>query len=74
MPEEQKGPNIEQLIGEELIILNRKFVELQGATKRVINMYEMALHPEKFKKKEDSEPDFQKPKGINEDKTVKKDK
>ncbi len=49
MPEEQKKPDIKQVIAEELVILNRKFVELQQANGRVVRMYEIALNPEKVK-------------------------
>ena len=71
MPEEQQKIDIKQVIGEELIILNRKFVELQGAVKRVVNLYEMALNPDKLKK---DEPNFQKPKELKVEKEEKKDK
>ena len=74
MPEEEKKIDIRQHIGEELIIFNRKFVELQGAAKRVINLYEVALDPDKFKKKEENEPNFKKPKELKVEKEEKKDK
>ena len=74
MPEEQKKPDIKQVIAEELVILNRKFVELQQATGRVVRMYEIALNPEKFKEKDSNEPDFKKPKELKVEKEENKPK
>ena len=62
---------MEALIKDELVILQRKFLELQATTQRVVGLYETALHP---KKNTSNEPNFKKPKKLKVEKEESKPK
>ena len=62
---------LQKLIQDELVIVNRKHAELSTSIQRIVGLYEAIINPEKLKQ---NEPNFKKPKAISEDNTAKKDK
>ena len=71
MPEIPSKEELQKLIQDELVIVNRKHAELSTSIQRIVGLYEAIINPQKLKQ---NEPDFKKPKPISEDKPVKKDK